>query len=60
MPRIRVAAALLQLNRNLDPVQHLGANGRARVDDGGAEPDTVEQEIKRLRAQQLALSNAGA
>jgi hypothetical protein len=41
-------------------VQHLGANGRARVDDGGAEPDTVEQEIKRLRAQQLALSNAGA
>jgi hypothetical protein len=42
-----------------DPVQHLGANGRARVDgDGGAEPDTVEQEIKRLRAQQLALSNA--
>jgi hypothetical protein len=42
-------------------VQHLGANGRAMVDgDGDAEPDTVEQEIKRLRAQQLALSNAGA
>jgi hypothetical protein len=46
-------------------VQHLGANGRATVDGGGAtvpptvEP-TVEDEIKSARLQQLALSNAKA
>ena len=28
--RIRVAVAMEQLNRNLDPPQHLGANGRAQ------------------------------
>ena len=63
--RICVAVALEQLKRNLDPVQHLGANGRATVDGNGAavaptiEP-TIEAEIKSARLQQLALSNAKA
>jgi hypothetical protein len=59
--RIRVAAAVEQLRRNLDPVQHLGANGRASVDgNGAAAASTVEDEIKAARLQQLALSNAKA
>jgi hypothetical protein len=63
--RICVSVALEQLKRNLDPVQHLGANGRATVDGNGAamaptvEP-TIESEIKSARLQQLALSNAKA
>jgi hypothetical protein len=59
--RIRVAVAKEQLRRNLDPVQHLGAAGRARLDgNGAAAASTVEDEIKAARLQQLALSNAKA
>jgi len=59
--RIRVAVALEQLRRNLDPVQHLGAQGRATVNGNGATvPPTIESEIKSARLQQLALSNAKA
>jgi hypothetical protein len=63
--RIRVRAAMPQLRRNLDVVQHLGANGRASVDGNGAavaptvEP-TIEDSIKSERLRQLALSNAKA
>ena len=59
--RIRVAVAKEQLRRNLDPVQHLGAQGRAQLDgNGAAVPSAVEDEIKAARLQQLALSNAKA
>ena len=59
--RIRVAAAMRQLSRNLDVVQHLGANGRAQVDaNGGEVPDTIETGIKAARREQLALSNGKA
>jgi len=60
--RIRVAEAMAQLRRKLDPVQHLGAAGRAKLNgDGGEdEDDTVEAEIKRARLAHLALSNAKA
>jgi hypothetical protein len=62
--RISVALALEQLGRNLDVVQHLGANGRARLDGKGTAAlpyqDPVEREIKRARLEQLALSNAKA
>jgi hypothetical protein len=55
--RIRVGVALEQLRRNLDVVQHLGANGRAQVDGAdGAVPETIETGIKAARLQQLALS----
>jgi hypothetical protein len=57
--RIRVAVALDQLGRNLDVVQHLGANGRAKT-AGNGEDDTIEQAIKAERLRQLALSNAKA
>jgi hypothetical protein len=63
--RICVPVALEQLKRNLDPVQHLGGQGRAQLNGNGAavaptvEP-TVEDEIKAARLQQLALSNAKA
>jgi hypothetical protein len=63
--RICVAVAMEQLKRNLDPVQHLGAAGRAQLDGNGAAVPptvelTVEGEIKAARLQQLALSNAKA
>jgi hypothetical protein len=59
--RIRVAAAMEQLKRNLDPVQHLGANGRAMLDgNDNTPPDTVEAAIKAERLRQLLLSNAKA
>lgn len=63
--RIRVAVAKEQLRRNLDPVQHLGAAGRAQLDGKGTDAPsaaefTVEAEIKAARLQQLALSNAKA
>jgi hypothetical protein len=59
--RIHVPVALEQLKRNLDPVQHLGAAGRAQLDgNGAAVPPTVEDDIKQARLQQLALSNAKA
>jgi hypothetical protein len=59
--RICVAVALEQLKRNLDPVQHLGANGRATVDgNGAAAAPTVEEDIKAARLQQLELSNSKA
>jgi DNA-binding transcriptional regulator YdaS (Cro superfamily) len=59
--RIRVAVAKEQLKRNLDPVQHLGANGRAQLDgNGAAAASTVEDSIKAERLRQLALSNAKA
>jgi hypothetical protein len=42
-------------------VQHLGAQGRAKLDgNGAAVPPTVEDDIKQARLQQLALSNAKA
>jgi hypothetical protein len=59
--RIRVSVAQAQLKRTLDPVQHLGANGRARL--GSAVDGTegsVESDIKLARLQQLELSNAKA
>jgi hypothetical protein len=59
--RIRVPVAMEQLKRNLDPVQHLGAAGRAQLDaNAAAVPPTVEEDIKQARLQQLALSNAKA
>jgi hypothetical protein len=56
--RIRVALAMEQLRRNLDPSQHLGANGRARVSSG--DDGTVEDDIKRARLEQLELANEHA
>jgi hypothetical protein len=56
--RIRVAMALEQLGRTLDPSQHLGANGRARV--GSGDDGTVEDAIKRARLEQLSLANEHA
>jgi hypothetical protein len=56
--RIRVSVAVEQLKRNLDPVQHLGAAGRARLDGNGAAGPSVEDEIKAARLRQLALTNA--
>jgi hypothetical protein len=56
--RIRVSVAQAQLRQNLDPSQHLGANGRARVgssDDGG-----TGDAIKRARLEQLELANQHA
>jgi len=59
--RINVAVAMAQLKLRLDPVQHLGANGRAQVDGADDEvSDTVEQSIKAERLRQLALSNQRA
>jgi hypothetical protein len=59
--RINVAVAMAQLKLRLDPVQHLGANGRAQVDGGGDEvSETVEANIKAERLRQLALSNGKA
>lgn len=59
--RIDAAVAMQQLRHNLDPVQHLGAAGRATVNGNGAAVDpTVEDEIKAARLQQLALSNSKA
>lgn len=61
--RIRVSVAQAQLKRTLDPIQHLGANGRARLGAeavNGAEGTSVEGEIKLQRLQQLELSNAKA
>jgi hypothetical protein len=60
--RINVAVATAQLKLRLDPVQHLGAAGRARLDGngGGDVPDPVEQSIKAERLRQLALSNQRA
>jgi hypothetical protein len=59
--RICVAVAMEQLKRSLDPVQHLGAAGRAQLDgNGAAVPPTVEDDIKAARLKQLALSNAKA
>jgi hypothetical protein len=59
--RICVAVAMEQLRRNLDPVQHLGAAGRATVNgNGAAVPPVVEDQIKSARLQQLVLSNAAA
>ena len=57
--RIRVAVAQAQLKRNLDPVQFLGANGRAQL-NGVVDDDTIETSIKVARLQQLELSNAKA
>jgi hypothetical protein len=58
--RIRVAVALEQLGKNLDVVQHLGANGRARTGNRAAVAPTIEEDIKAARLEQLALSNAKA
>jgi hypothetical protein len=60
--RIRVSEAMRQLGKNLDVVQHLGANGRAQLDGAGTArvPDPVEQQIKAARLEQLALGNAKA
>jgi hypothetical protein len=58
--RIRVSVAMQQLGKNLDVVQHLGANGRAQLDGTARVPDPVEQRIKAARLEQLALGNAKA
>ena len=59
--RINVAVAMAQLKLRLDPVQHLGANGRAQVDGTDDEVlETVEANIKAARLEQLALSNGKA
>jgi hypothetical protein len=60
--RIRVAVAMEQLRANLDPSQHLGANGRARVGSGDDDDDddTVADAIKRARLEQLELANEHA
>jgi hypothetical protein len=60
--RIRVSVAQAQLKRTLDPIQHLGANGRARLGSEAADgiEGSVESEIKLQRLQQLELSNAKA
>lgn len=62
--RINVAVAQEQLRKNLDPVQWLGANGRAVTggfdQNGTADDGTVESSIKLARLQQLELSNAKA
>jgi hypothetical protein len=62
--RINVAVATAQLKLRLDPVQHLGAAGRARLDGNGGggddAPDPVEESIKAARLEQLALSNGKA
>lgn len=56
--RIRVSVAMEQLRRNLDPVYHLGANGRANVDGNSATASpTVEQSIKAERLRQLEIGN---
>jgi len=69
---IRVPVALEQLKRSLDLAQRLGANGRARLDDPGpigsrnagdvadTVPDTVENNIKAQRLEQLELANERA
>jgi hypothetical protein len=57
--RIRVAVAMEQLRANLDPSQHLGANGRARVGSGD-DDDSVADAIKRARLEQLELANEHA
>jgi hypothetical protein len=57
--RIRVSVAQAQLRQNLDPSQHLGANGRARVGDADA-GDTIADGIKRARLEQLSLANEHA
>jgi hypothetical protein len=62
--KVRVAVALKQLRRYLDPVQHL-ANGRARLNaDDDAAPlngeSAIEDLIKQERLQQLVLGNAAA
>ncbi len=62
--RIRVKAAQEQLRARLDPVQHFGANGRAKI-DGESAPlphatATVEDGIKAARLAQLELSNEKA
>jgi hypothetical protein len=48
-----------QLRHGLDPSQHLGANGRARVGSGD-DDGTVEDDIKRARLEQLELANEHA
>ena len=57
--RINVAVATAQLKLRLDPVQHLGAAGRAQL-NGAVDDDTVETNIKVARLRQLELSNAKA
>jgi hypothetical protein len=56
--RVRVGVALAQLGRNLDPVQHLGDNGRAKLGAAAAAP--IEDGIKAARLTQLELANAKA
>ena len=59
--RIHVAVAMEQLKRNLDVVQHLGANGRAKINgDAVADADPVEDCIKAARLEQLELANEHA
>ena len=55
-----MAVALKQLRRNLDPVAHLGANGRAKVDGADDGEATVEESIEQARLAQLVLANAAA
>jgi hypothetical protein len=59
--RIRVVTALEQLKRSLDIAQHLGGNGKARLDApgslGSAAAVTIEEQIKAERLLQLELMN---
>ena len=58
--RIRVAVALAQLGRTLDPSQLLGANGKAKINADAPAEDTIEDGIKRARLEQLELANENA
>lgn len=58
--RIVVDVARQQLKRTLDLSQRLGANGKVKFDDDPETADTVEDEIKRARLEQLSLANEHA
>lgn len=72
--RIRVALAKHQLNQTLDIDQRIGANARARLDNGAAAPlpeagqphtlapasPTIDDKLKKERLEQLELQNERA
>ncbi|MGO9401505.1 MAG: hypothetical protein ACLP19_27230 [Xanthobacteraceae bacterium] len=58
--RINVDIAREQLKRTLDLNQRLGANGKVKFDDDPDTADSVEDDIKRARLEQLELSNEHA
>jgi phage terminase Nu1 subunit (DNA packaging protein) len=60
--RIRVDIAREQLKQTLDPSQHLGANGKARLDDDESAGIRMglDGDIRRARLEQLELANERA